>query len=70
MEKGNQGLWDVNMIADYCWSLKRKKGIQKGIKRKRQPPFRSFHGEFYAGYSVFKILFTLLIKVLILNVLI
>ena len=45
MEKRYQGRWDVNMMSDYCWSLKRENEKRKGIKRKRQPPLRSFQNK-------------------------
>jgi len=41
MERRYQGRWDVNMMADYCWTLKRE-GVRRGIKRKRNPLHRSF----------------------------
>ena len=40
MERRYQGRWDVNMMADYCWMLKRD--TEKGIKRVRNPLHRSF----------------------------
>lgn len=42
MEKRYQGVWGINMMADYCWTMKRD--IEpRGIKRKnRQPLRRSF----------------------------
>ena len=45
MEKRYQSRWDVNMMSDYCWSLKRENEKRKGIKRKRQPPLRSFQNK-------------------------
>lgn len=44
MEIRYQGRWDVNMIADYCWSLKRESN-EKGVKRKRKPLVRSFQNK-------------------------
>ena len=44
MEKRYQGRWDVNMMADYCWSLKRESN-DKEKKRKRKPLLRSFHNK-------------------------
>lgn len=41
IERRHQGHWDVNMMADYCWSLKRDQ-VSKGTKRKRHPLRRSF----------------------------
>lgn len=41
IERRHQGHWDVNMMADYCWSLKRDQ-VSKGTKRKRHPFRRSF----------------------------
>ena len=41
MERRYQGRWDVNMMADYCWALKRETNMQ-GKKRKRNPLHRSF----------------------------
>ena len=37
MEKRYQGKWNVNMIADYCWSLKRdeSKSLHKRNSKKR-----------------------------------
>lgn len=41
MEKRYQGTWCVNMMADYCWNLKRDVGINKA-NRKRHSLRRSF----------------------------
>ena len=42
-ENRYQGRWDVNMLADYCWSLKRDKEKKKRSKRLgRQSVRRSF----------------------------
>lgn len=41
MEKRYQGVWGVNMMADYCWMLKRETE-NRGIKRVRDPLHRSF----------------------------
>jgi len=35
-----QERWDVNMMADFCWNLKRE--TEKEVKRKRKPLLRSF----------------------------
>lgn len=34
MENRYQGRWDVSMMADYCWSLKRESTMEKTHKRK------------------------------------
>ena len=45
MEKRYQGIWGTNMMADYCWTLKREKE-SKGVKRKKcQPLCRSFENK-------------------------
>ena len=44
MERRYQGKWDVNMLADYCWTLQRE-DAQKGVKRKRNPLHRSFENK-------------------------
>ena len=36
MERRYQGVWGVNMMADYCWKLKRE-SENRGIKRVRDP---------------------------------
>ena len=41
MERRYQGRWDINMMADFCWMLKRDTET-KGKKRKRNPLHRSF----------------------------
>ena len=41
MEKRYQGRWDVNMMADFYWTLKRETN-QNTKKRKRNPLHRSF----------------------------
>ena len=41
MERRYQGVWGVNMMADYCWILKRE-SENRGIKRIRDPLHRSF----------------------------
>ncbi|EZA51540.1 hypothetical protein X777_09787 [Ooceraea biroi] len=41
MERRYQGRWDINMVADFCWMLKRE-SVVKGRKRKRNPLHRSF----------------------------
>lgn len=41
METRYQGRWDVNMLADYCWMLKRET-LGQDKKRKRNPLHRSF----------------------------
>jgi len=40
METRYQGRWDVNMLADFCWMLKRE--TQNNKKCKRNPLHRSF----------------------------
>ena len=44
MENRYQGKWDVNMMADFCWMLKRDT-VNKRKKRKRNPLHRSFEEE-------------------------
>jgi len=39
-----QGKWDVNMLADYCWNLKRDLPEQKRAN-KRKPLRRSFESK-------------------------
>ena len=34
MEHRYRGLWNVSMMADYCWSLKRESSAEKAYKRK------------------------------------
>jgi len=41
MERRYQGRWDINMMADFCWMLKRESTVD-GKKRKRNPLHRSF----------------------------
>lgn len=41
MENRYQGRWDINMMADFCWTLKRETN-QNEKKRKRNPLHRSF----------------------------
>ena len=41
MENRYQGKWDVNMMAYFCWMLKRDT-VSKRKKRKRNPLHRSF----------------------------
>lgn len=41
MKRRYQERWDENMLADYCWNLKREATIT-GKKRKRKPLRRSF----------------------------
>ena len=42
METRFQGRWDINMLADYCWCLKRDEPI---IFHKRKASRTSFHGK-------------------------
>lgn len=44
MEFRYQGRWDVNMMADFCWSVKRE-CTKRGVKCKRKPLLRSFLDE-------------------------
>ena len=44
MEFRYQGKWDVNMMADFCWTLKRDVSV-KGKKRKRKPLHRTFQNK-------------------------
>lgn len=39
MERRYQGFWDVNMMSDYCWNLKR----DTSVKHKRKALKRTFH---------------------------
>jgi len=41
MEIRYQGQWDVNMLADFCWTLKRET-LRQDKKSKRNPLHRSF----------------------------
>ena len=41
MESRYQGRWDINMMSDFCWMLKRESNTG-GKKRKRKPLHRSF----------------------------
>nr|CAH7743872.1 unnamed protein product [Callosobruchus chinensis] len=40
MEDRYQGRWDIHMMADYCWSLKRD-CLQKHSRMSRKRSFRS-----------------------------
>ena len=44
MERRYQAVWGVNMMADYCWMLKRE-SENRGIKRVRDPLHRSFENK-------------------------
>jgi len=44
MERRYQGRWDVNMMADYCWTLKGDCKSRE-IKRKRNLLHRSFENK-------------------------
>ena len=44
LERRYQGVWGVNMMADYCWMLKRE-SENRGIKRVRDPLHRSFENK-------------------------
>lgn len=44
MERRYQGRWHINMMADYCWNLKRETPA-RGVKRKRLPLRRSFENK-------------------------
>ena len=39
MEESYQGCWDVNMMADYCWNLKRHNASQKHSRLSRKRHF-------------------------------
>ncbi|GFW53761.1 uncharacterized protein TNCV_3938551 [Trichonephila clavipes] len=41
MERRYQGRWNVNMMADYCWMLKRKNSQEHSRKSAK----RSFNGK-------------------------
>ncbi|KYQ49069.1 hypothetical protein ALC60_11871 [Trachymyrmex zeteki] len=43
METRYQGRWDVNMMADFCWTLKRES--MESWKRKRTSLHRSFENK-------------------------
>jgi len=45
IEKRYQGKWDINMMADYCWLLKREIEPDRGSKRVRNPLHRSFENK-------------------------
>lgn len=51
MERRYQGRWDINMMADYCWTLKRE-NVRQGIKRKRKPLHRSFESKRVRYYDI------------------
>ena len=42
MERHSQNKWNINMIADFCWMLKRE-SVEDSKKRKRNPLHRSFY---------------------------
>ena len=42
MEERYQGRWDINMLADYCWCLKRDIPILQKQQHKRKALKRSF----------------------------
>ena len=44
MERRYQAVWGVNIMADYCWMLKRE-SENRGIKRVRDPLQRSFENK-------------------------
>jgi len=44
MERRYQGRWDINMLADFCWTLKREVA-PKNRKRTRMPLHRSFESK-------------------------
>lgn len=44
IEARYQGRWNVNMMADFCWTFKRDVSV-KGKKRKRKPLHRSFENK-------------------------
>jgi len=41
VERRYQGRWNVNMMADFCWMLKRE-SVDDSKKRKRNPLHRFF----------------------------
>lgn len=41
-ERRFQGRWGINMLADYCWMMKRETSSKRGQKRVRNPLRRSF----------------------------
>lgn len=47
IERRYQGRWDVSMLADYCWMLKRetKEGNQKRVRRSIKEKKKRFHKE-------------------------
>jgi len=51
IEKRYQGTWGVNMMADYCWNLKRD---TTGKKRKRRSLRRSFEEKQVRYHKRFK----------------
>ena len=40
MERRNQGLWDINMMANFCWILKKENPVKRR-KCERNPLHRS-----------------------------
>ena len=44
MKRKYKVVWGVNMMADYCWMLKRE-SENRGIKRDRDPLHRSFENK-------------------------
>ncbi|GBO03257.1 hypothetical protein AVEN_24562-1 [Araneus ventricosus] len=45
IERRYQGRWDVNMLADYCWMLRRKAedGKRKRVRRSVKEKKKRFH---------------------------
>lgn len=43
MEKWYQGKWEPNMLADYCWALKRDGPEKEYRKKKIQQENKHFH---------------------------
>ena len=42
MEERYQGRWDVNMMADYCWTIKRDNPIQQHARKSNKRRFLPF----------------------------
>ena len=47
-ERRYQGLWDVNMVADYCWSIRRE---DTSRENSRTASIRTFTGKRNLEYS-------------------
>ena len=43
MEECYKGRWDINMLADYCWSIKRDERLKKHKSFKKEKTYTIFH---------------------------